>query len=231
MPLDLPRIHALCFDIDGTLSDTDDLVVDHIVKRLMLVKKLFRNGDPYPFARLLVMGAESPGNFIYGMLDSLGIDHKMEGLKREIADYLARHGWSSRSTSFWLIPQTRSTLEFLATKYPMAVVSARDPSGTHAFLNQFSLYPFFQAIAHSQTCRHTKPFPDPIYWAAAEMGVASKNCLMIGDTTVDIRSGKAAGAQTVGVLCGFGRARELERAGADLILPSPIDLISLLNDE
>ena len=41
---------------------------------------------------------------------------------------------------------------------------------------------------------------------------------MVGDTVVDIQAGKAAGAQTVGVLCGFGTQRELERAGADSLV-------------
>jgi phosphoglycolate phosphatase len=41
---------------------------------------------------------------------------------------------------------------------------------------------------------------------------------MIGDTTVDILAGRSAGAQTVGVLCGFGEEPELRRLGADLIL-------------
>ena len=36
---------------------------------------------------------------------------------------------------------------------------------------------------------------------------------MIGDTTVDIRAGRSAGAQTVGVLCGFGEENELRRIG------------------
>jgi len=68
------------------------------------------------------------------------------------------------------------------------------------------------------TAEHTKPFPDPILYAAHRMGVSPEACLMIGDTNVDIRAGKAAGAQTVGVLCGFGEERELRRRGADLIL-------------
>lgn len=51
---------------------------------------------------------------------------------------------------------------------------------------------------------------------------------MVGDTTVDIRAGKAAGAQTAGVLSGFGHARELQSAGADLILPSAADLLEVL---
>ncbi len=53
---------------------------------------------------------------------------------------------------------------------------------------------------------------------------------MIGDTTVDIRAGKAAGAQTVGVLCGFGERAELERQGADLILKNTSELADVLLD-
>jgi phosphoglycolate phosphatase len=60
------------------------------------------------------------------------------------------------------------------------------------------------------------------------MGVDPQACLMVGDTTVDIRAGRAAGAQTIGVLCGFGTQRELERAGADLIVSSTADLAEIL---
>jgi phosphoglycolate phosphatase len=60
------------------------------------------------------------------------------------------------------------------------------------------------------------------------MGVKAGNCLMIGDTTVDMRAGKAAGAQTVGVLCGFGERPELERTGANLILESTPELVAAL---
>ena len=53
---------------------------------------------------------------------------------------------------------------------------------------------------------------------------------MVGDTTVDIRAGRLAGAQTVGVLCGFGQEVELVRLGADLILPNTADLGRVLLD-
>ena len=60
------------------------------------------------------------------------------------------------------------------------------------------------------------------------MGVPPEGVLMVGDTSIDIRAGKAAGAQTVGVLCGFGQKAELRRAGADLILSTTPDLLPLL---
>ena len=53
---------------------------------------------------------------------------------------------------------------------------------------------------------------------------------MIGDTTVDMRAGKAAGAQTLGVLCGFGEEAELRQLGADFILKSTSDLPQLFGE-
>jgi phosphoglycolate phosphatase len=52
---------------------------------------------------------------------------------------------------------------------------------------------------------------------------------MIGDTTIDIRTGLAAGAQTIGVLCGFGTEAELRRTGAGLILRTTSDLLAVLS--
>ena len=83
-------------------------------------------------------------------------------------------------------------------------------------------------MATAQTCDHTKPYPDPILWAARQMNIPPENCLMIGDTTVDILAARAAGAQSVGVLCGFGEEDELRQAGADLILESTACLSSEL---
>jgi phosphoglycolate phosphatase len=51
---------------------------------------------------------------------------------------------------------------------------------------------------------------------------------MVGDTTIDIRAARAAGAQSAAVLSGFGERRELERAGADVVLESVADLPGLL---
>jgi phosphoglycolate phosphatase len=73
-----------------------------------------------------------------------------------------------------------------------------------------------------------KPHPQPLFFAAKAMGVEPAECLMIGDTTIDIRTGVSAGAQTVGVLCGFGTEGELRRSGAGLILRTTSDLLAVL---
>lgn len=224
MSIDSARIRAICFDVDGTLSDTDDQWVSRFARLLSPVAFAFPGRDARPFARWAIMAAESPGNLVYTMLDWAHLDDDVGRL----VSFMARHQRAPRLKSFMLIPGVRECLQALGARYPMAVVSARDQATTLAFLEYFDLRGLFRCVASSQTCVHTKPFPDPVLWAAGQMGVAPHEVLMVGDTTVDIHAGLRAGGQTVGVLCGFGREAELRRAGAGLILPSTADLPNAL---
>ena len=219
MSLDLSRIKALCFDIDGTLSDTDDLYERKVLR--FFPRFLFK--DPAHAARRFIMWIESPGNALLGLADTLGIDDEMVA----IISWLSRHRKHSLK-KFLLVPGVDEMLKQLHGRYPMAVVSTRDENGTMAFLEHFDLVKYFDAIVTGLSAEHTKPYPDPILLAARKMGVNPEACLMIGDTTVDIRAGKSAGAQTVGVLCGFGEEPELRKMGADLILTDTTKLLGVL---
>ena len=225
MPIKISQIRALCFDVDGTLSDTDDLWVSKFEKILRPFSFILPGRDTRGFARWVVMGIETPGNLVYHWLDRLHLDDEMA----RVFNFMAQHGPQRRKQKhYWIIPGVSEAISQLRERYPLAAVSARDERTTLAFLDQFDLRITFTTIVTAQTCTYTKPYPDPVHWAAREMGVEAKECLMIGDTTVDIRAGKAAGAQTVGVLCGFGEEKELHRAGADLILPSTAMLPEIL---
>jgi HAD superfamily hydrolase (TIGR01509 family) len=219
MTIDIPRIKALCFDVDGTLSDTDDLYKQKVLR--FFPKFLFR--DPDRAARRFVMWAEAPGNALLGLTDTIGLDDEITAL----INWLSLHRKKS-DKKFLLIPGVDQMLARFKGRYPMAVVTARDEKGTLHFLKQFGLDRYFDVIVTGQSAEHTKPYPDPILFAAQKMQVQPHECLMIGDTTVDIRAGKSAGAQAVGVLCGFGEEPELRRKGADLILKTTSDLTDVL---
>lgn len=219
MPLKVPMIKALCFDVDGTLSDTDDLYTRRLSK--FFPKILFKNPD-YT-ARRFVMWIEAPGNALLGLADTLHLDDEMVA----VINWLSRHRKHS-DKKFLLVPGVDEMLKQLHGRYPMAVVSARDEKGTMRFLEQFDLVKYFDTVITGLSATHTKPYPDPVLLAAKNMNVAPENCLMIGDTTVDIRAGRAAGAQTVGVLCGFGEEPELRKMGADEIIADTPKLLDLL---
>jgi len=225
MPLDLSRIRALIFDIDGTLRDTDDQMTHRLARWLRLFAGLFPNRDPFPIARRLIIATESPGALLLRLPDRLGFDEKLA----KLGDTLIRLRIIKPEKIFSLIPGVFEMLQTLHPLYPMSIVSARGVQNTLAFLETYNLSQFFVCVVTAQTCKHTKPYPDPILWAAEQMDLPPECCLMIGDTAVDMRAGKAAGAQTVGVLCGFGDEKELHEAGADLILPGTTALPEILS--
>lgn len=222
MSLDISRVKALCFDVDGTLSDTDDYYAQKILP--FLPRFLFR--DPTHTARRLVMWVESPGNALLGFADRIGIDDEMVA----VIDWLNRHR-KRPPKKYMIVPGVEEMFKEMLGRFPMSVVSARDENSTMRFLTQFDLCKYFDVIVTGLSAAHTKPYPDPIFLAAEKMGVRPEECLMIGDTTVDMRAGKAAGAQTVGVLCGFGEEPELRQLGADLILKSTGDIAALFNQQ
>lgn len=216
MTVEKARIRALLFDIDGTLSDTDDHMVNRLAKFLVPVRWIFKDKDPRSFAHWLIMAAESPGNFMYSIMDTIGVDKYLANLfdLRAQRKQLKRHP----SDLFIILPGIKEMLAGLAGHYPMAVVSARSAYSSNLFLKHFELESYFKVVVTSQTCPHTKPYPDPLFYAARELGVPIEDCLMIGDTIVDVHAALAAGAQSVSVLCGFGREKELRKAGTHAIL-------------
>jgi HAD superfamily hydrolase (TIGR01509 family) len=220
MPLDIQRIQALCFDLDGTLSDTDDYYVNKFSAWLRTLPWV---RDPDQFVRRLVMWMESPGNALLGLTDTIGLDDEMIAF----INWMYRHR-KKKIHHYLIVPGVLEMLRELKGHYPLAVVSARDEDSAMAFLEQFNLVNYFDVVITALSAEHTKPYPDPILLAAQKMGVQPGACLMTGDTAVDIRAGRSAGAQTVGVLCGFGEEAELRRQGADLILPGTADLDKVL---
>ncbi len=220
MALDVSRIRALCFDVDGTLSDSDDVYAAQYARWIGRVPLVT---DPERLARRLVMWLESPGNAVMGASDAVGLD----GLAIPAIDWFYRT-FPRKGTKYLVVAGVAEMLPRLKKRYPLAAISARDERNTLGFLENCNLLPYFEVVMTALSARHTKPYPDPILLAAKKMGVQPQNCVMIGDTTVDIRAGKAAGAQTVSVLCGFGEEPELRRLKPDLIVQTTADVGPIL---
>src|SRR5215204_463073 len=164
MSLNIPLIKALCFDVDGTLSDTDDLYAQKVIQ--FFPKFLFRN--PGHAARRFVMWAEAPGNALLGFTDTIGMDDEIIALIHWLSRYRTM---SASAKNFLLIQGVGEMLAHLHGNYPMAVVSARDERGTMRFLEQFDLAKYFDVVVTGQSARYTKPYPDPILFAAQKMSV------------------------------------------------------------
>ena len=73
-----------------------------------------------------------------------------------------------------------------------------------------------------------KPAPDGALEIAKELGLSPEECIFVGDTYVDITTGKNAKMKTIGVLWGFRDEEELKNAGADFIVSHPSEIYDII---
>lgn len=215
MSLHPERIRAILFDIDGTLRDTDD---ELIAKLAGLARRPLGEPRATRWMRGLVMAVEGPTQVLLGLADRVSLD----GPLNRLIDYASPHG-ATRA-----VPHVREVIGRLRGRYRLGVVSAGPARSVERFLTEHGLHDAMDVVVTGQTYRRTKPNPEPVLRAAADLGVPASAVLMVGDTTVDIKAGRRAGAQTLGVLTGFGRRSDLERERADQIADSVADLPALL---
>jgi len=160
------------------------------------------------------------------LLDWLHLDVPLMGF----TDWLRRRRGVYAAHEWQLIPGVAEMIGALDGRYPLALITIRSCYHIEAFFEQFpELAAAFTVSCGLQDTRRMKPNPAPLLLAAEKLNVPVQNCLMVGDTIVDVMAGRNAGAWTAAVLCGFGEREELEVAGAHLILQSTGDLLQFLD--
>ncbi len=213
------RIRAWLFDLDGTLMDTDNQAVESLACKL----RWLGDARAQRVARRAVMFSETPMNSVITLLDVVGLDPLLFAAQSML------HG--PGEPTLRIMPGVAPLLHYLAEHAPLAVVSTRARSAAEAFLRQHELTALFRLCATVETTRRLKPHPEPVRYAAGQLGLAPEECVMVGDTTMDVLAARRAGAWAVAVLCGFGEERELRRVGAHLVLPSTADLLEIVSRE
>ena len=73
-----------------------------------------------------------------------------------------------------------------------------------------------------------KPAPDGAIEVLKQLGVTPEESIYVGDTWVDMQTGKSLGAFTIGVLWGFREYDELKSNGADLIVEKPSEIMDYI---
>lgn len=216
------NVEAIFFDLDGTLVDTDDHAVAQWVTWL---RPLFKE-KARPAARLLITRMEQFGAYLVRFLDWVGLDHMLMA----VIDWRHRRQGDKAGHKWTLVPGVKEMLLSLNGRYKIGLVTIRSRYHIDAFFAHYpELAELFATSCGVQETRYIKPSPMPVLYAANQVDVPVENCLMVGDTGMDMVSARAAGAWALGVLCGFGDQYELEQAGAHLILNSTADLLTVLD--
>ena len=113
--------------------------------------------------------------------------------------------------------------------YQLAVLSNK----THQFTEIItrSIFPLihFAKVLGQQEGIPPKPHPAGAFQIALALGVSLNNCVMIGDSTMDLETADNAGMQAIAVAWGYHDRKRLITAGATRIIDHPSELPALLS--
>jgi phosphoglycolate phosphatase len=106
----------------------------------------------------------------------------------------------------------------------LAIASGRRREGIEEILGVHGLLGEFAFVAGGACTARGKPDPEMLHLVLGRLGVAAGDAVMVGDTTWDIRMGRAAGVDTCAVTYGSHSADDLSREDPTHVVHAPRDL-------
>lgn len=111
---------------------------------------------------------------------------------------------------------------------PLAIASNKPERFLGPIVEGLGLTAHFRVIAGGDTLAVRKPDPGVLAEIVARMGEGPGSPWMVGDSGIDVETGRAAGARTIGCAWGLRGREELERAGVDHLVEDPAEIPRLI---
>ena len=211
-------MNALIFDLDGTLVDSLPGIAASLNRALALhglrshshaaVRGFIGDG-----AKMLVTRALSPGEAAL---------HSESILKSFAQDYAI--SWPDGTVPYKGIPALLAHLK--SRQIPLAVLSNKPHPFTLEIVE--TLFPpntFTSILGNREGLPH-KPDPTGALESAAKLSTLPGNCILIGDSTIDLDTARNAGLRSIAVTWGYHDRKHL--SGADRIVDNVDELFSAL---
>lgn len=211
-------IKAVLFDYDGTLMDTEPVIIASYTE---LFRRYRRPEDFTPELQVEVLGPSLDVEMkkFFPELDT-------EQLKAEYRDYQNEHLWELIKP----FPGCIELLEALQAKdIRCGLVSTRRTDSMEMHLEIFGMTQYFQTIIGTDKVANNKPDPEGIFKGMDELGVSREECMYVGDSASDIMAGHLAGVLTAGIITNEHKRPAVETAGPDYMLDELISLVSLID--
>ena len=176
---------TILFDLDGTLIDTNQLIVASFKHTFEHFKLDFTDEEIIEFNG-------PPLVETFKKIDPVRADEM-------VATYRA-HNYQYHDQYVTAFPNVLETLETLKRHdIKMGVVTTKLTQGVEMGLQKTGLTGFFDSIVTLDDVTHAKPHPEPVLKAMKELRGESGTTIMVGDNSHDIESGHNAGVRTAAV--------------------------------
>ncbi len=204
---------ALLCDLDGTLVDSVPdltLAINGVLGELgqpprseQVIREWVGNGAERLLERALT-----------GSLEGRLAEAELIAIKRRFLHYYERY-LCVRSVVY---PGVRETLATLSTHgIRIACVTNKPSAFVRPLLEQLALAEYLPVTIGADDAPK-KPAPEPLWLAAARLGVRIEQCVMVGDSITDVRAARAAGCPVIAVSYGYNHGHDIHDEGADTVI-------------
>ena len=208
---------ALLFDFDGTLLDTNELIIQTFMHVLE---------DRFP-------GQYSPQDCIKFIGPSLKETFE-QITPNEVDEMIAKYREWNIAHHDDLVTEfdgVLPTLEQLKEQnFRLAIVSTKRRDTIEKGLKLMGAGHLFEFIIGLEDVKRVKPDPEPVLLALEKLGVNKEEAIMIGDNYHDIEAAKHAGVLSAGVAWSIKGEDFLKQYNPDYILQHMSDLLSIVKE-
>jgi len=208
---------ALLFDFDGTLLNTNDLIIKTFMHIL---------DERFP-------GQYSPKDCMKFIGPSLTETFE-QITPNEVDEMIEKYRQWNQAHHDELVTEydgVVSTLEKLKEQgIRLAVVSTKRKDTVEKGLDLMGAKHLFEFWIGGDDVKNVKPDPEPVLLAIERLGVSKEDVMMIGDNYHDILAGKNAGVKTAGVSWSIKGEDFLKQFNPDYILQHMVDLLTIVKE-
>ncbi|MBU8899021.1 haloacid dehalogenase [Corallococcus sp. H22C18031201] len=204
---------GILFDLDGTLVDSLPDIIDSFLHSFT---HLGLQSPSHAEVRALI------GHPLDAMYARFAPADRVDALCVTYREHYPRN-FHRRSRPFAGVTEVLQVLR--ERGYLLSVATTKRSDMAHRFVEAMGLSPLLHHVQGTDGFPH-KPAPDVIHRALAALGTGG--LWMVGDTSLDLGAGRAAGLRTYAVTWGTHSVEELTAAGPDELQPNLLRLLELL---
>ena len=181
----MAKITTLLFDYDGTLMDTDEIIIS---AWQYTYKKM--TGEELAVGTIL-------RDFGEALRDTMNKYFSGEQLEEAIEIHRVFQT-ETYLEKIQMFPGTKElVLKLKDMGYKVGIVTSRRKPTTFMGLEKFDLTDTFDCVVTADDTEKHKPDPDPVLFALDALNSRPEEAVMIGDTVMDMGCGNAAGVKIV----------------------------------